>query len=111
MEHDSCGVAFVVDLQGRPAHRIVELGLESLCRLEHRGAKGADPGTGDGAGVLVQIPARYLRPVARGSWPPAGAYATGIGVEPPEPPAPAAARRLLDQDAAEERREGRCWRE
>ena len=111
MEHDSCGVAFVVDLQGRPAHRIVELGLESLCRLEHRGAKGADPGTGDGAGVLVQIPDRYLRAVAPASLPPAGAYATGIGFLPPEPSAAEAARRLFDQVAAEEGLEVLGWRE
>ena len=60
-EHDACGVAFVADLHGRPSHAMVEMGLASLCQLEHRGAKGADPATGDGAGLLVQVPDRFLR--------------------------------------------------
>ena len=60
-EHDACGVAFVAHLHGRPSHAMVEMGLASLCQLEHRGAKGADPATGDGAGLLVQVPDRFLR--------------------------------------------------
>ncbi len=70
-EHDSCGVAFVADLRGRPTHSMVEMGLASLCHLEHRGAKGADPETGDGAGVLVQIPDRFLRSAFDTDLPPA----------------------------------------
>ncbi|HVN67267.1 MAG TPA: hypothetical protein VMT55_02770, partial [Candidatus Sulfotelmatobacter sp.] len=58
-EHDSCGVGFIVDIKGRPSHQIVEQGLEILKRLAHRGAVGADPKTGDGAGILVQIPHEY----------------------------------------------------
>ncbi|MCL2725637.1 MAG: glutamate synthase large subunit [Polyangiaceae bacterium] len=62
-EHDACGLGFVVDLQHGPSHRTVEMGLEILRRLAHRGAAGADPNTSDGAGVLVQIPHRYFERV------------------------------------------------
>ena len=58
-EHDACGLGFVVDLKGGASHRTVEMGLEILRRLAHRGAAGSDPSTGDGAGILVQIPHRY----------------------------------------------------
>ena len=62
-EHDACGLGFVVDLKHRASHRTVEMGLEILRRLAHRGAAGSDPNTGDGAGVLVQIPHRYFERV------------------------------------------------
>ena len=63
-EHDACGVAFVVDMHGRRSHQIVRMGLDSLCHLEHRGASGAEVNTGDGAGILIQIPDRFYREVA-----------------------------------------------
>ena len=59
-EHDACGVGFVVDIQGRKSHRIVRRGLEILVNLTHRGACGCDPLTGDGAGILTQIPHRFF---------------------------------------------------
>jgi glutamate synthase (NADPH) large chain len=59
-EHDACGLGFVADLKNRPRQRTVELGLEILRRLAHRGAAGSDPTSGDGAGILVQIPHRYF---------------------------------------------------
>ena len=62
-EHDACGLGFVVDLKGGPSHRTVEMGLEILRRLAHRGAAGSDPSTGDGAGILVQVPHRYFERV------------------------------------------------
>ena len=62
-EHDACGVSFVADLQGRRSHRMVELGLASLCNLDHRGATNAEPNVGDGAGILIQVPDRFLREV------------------------------------------------
>ena len=77
-EHDACGVAFVVDMKGRPSHDIVEKGLKALCNLDHRGASGAEPTTGDGAGILVQIPDGFLRAAVDFELPPAGSYATGI---------------------------------
>ena len=54
-EHDSCGVAFVVDIEGRRSHEVVRRGLAAVCRLDHRGARGAEPNTGDGAGVTIGI--------------------------------------------------------
>ncbi|MFM7069653.1 MAG: hypothetical protein ACKOYM_09360, partial [Actinomycetes bacterium] len=52
-EHDACGVSFVVDMHGRKSQRLVAQALTSLCNLDHRGATGAEPNTGDGAGILV----------------------------------------------------------
>src|SRR5690349_15299065 len=83
-EHDSCGVSFIVDMQGRPSHRIVELSIEALCHLDHRGAKGAEPDTGDGAGILVQMPDRFYRAVVDFELPPAGHYVSGIAFLEPE---------------------------
>ena len=83
-EHDACGVAFIAHLHGRPSHAMVEMGLAGLCQLEHRGAKGADPATGDGAGLLVQVPDRFLRSRLDVGLPRAGPlYATGIAFLPP----------------------------
>ena len=82
-EHDSCGVSFVCDIGGEASHDVVSLGVRALCNLEHRGALGADPLTGDGAGILIQIPDRFLRDVVDYELPPAGHYATGIGFLPP----------------------------
>jgi glutamate synthase domain-containing protein 2/glutamate synthase domain-containing protein 1/glutamate synthase domain-containing protein 3 len=60
-EHDACGVGFVADVSGRPTHQIVENALEALCNLTHRGAIDADGKTGDGAGLLTQLPLRFFR--------------------------------------------------
>src|SRR3954465_14247813 len=81
-EHDACGVAFVVDMKGRASHDIVEKGLRALCNLDHRGAAGAAPTTGDGAGLLLQIPDAFLRAAVDFALPDAGTYATGIAFLP-----------------------------
>ena len=60
-EHDSCGVGFVVNVKGQRSHAIVRQALEVLINLLHRGACGCEPNTGDGAGILLQIPDRFLR--------------------------------------------------
>src|ERR687895_263808 len=65
-EHDACGVGFVANIKGRKSHEVVEAGLEILVNLDHRGAVGADPLVGDGAGCLIQIPDRLYR--ARGEY-------------------------------------------
>jgi glutamate synthase (NADPH/NADH) large chain len=83
-EHDSCGVSFIVDMQGRPSHRIVGLSIEALCHLDHRGAKGAEPDTGDGAGILVQMPDQFYRAVVDFELPPAGHYVSGIAFLEPD---------------------------
>ena len=60
LDKDSCGVGFIADIKGRKSHQIVEDALAILCNLEHRGAVGADPRAGDGAGILVQIPHKFF---------------------------------------------------
>jgi glutamate synthase domain-containing protein 2/glutamate synthase domain-containing protein 1/glutamate synthase domain-containing protein 3 len=64
LEHDACGIGFVADLKKPASHRIVEQATEILCRLTHRGAAGSDEATGDGAGILIQTPDKFLRKVA-----------------------------------------------
>ena len=80
-EHDACGVGFVAQIDGTKSHALVHQGIQVLERLEHRGACGCDPETGDGAGILIQIPDRFLRQEAARlgiELPPLGAYASGM---------------------------------
>ncbi|MGV9670562.1 glutamate synthase large subunit [Gordonia sp. NPDC003504] len=81
-EHDACGVAFVVDMHGRRSRNIVDKAIMALVNLEHRGAAGAEPNTGDGAGIMIQVPDRFLREVVDFDLPAEGAYATGIAFLP-----------------------------
>ncbi|MDL9935392.1 glutamate synthase large subunit [Gordonia sp. ABSL1-1] len=81
-EHDSCGVAFVVDMHGRRSRDIVDKAITALVNLEHRGAAGAEPNTGDGAGIMIQVPDRFLREVVDFELPAEGNYATGIAFLP-----------------------------
>ncbi len=81
-EHDACGVAFVATLTGEPSHDIVDLGLTALRNLQHRGASGAEPDSGDGAGLLVQIPDAFLREAVDFALPDAGYYAVGLAFVP-----------------------------
>ncbi len=83
-EHDACGVGFVVDVTGAKSHDIVDTALGALCNLDHRGASGAEVNTGDGAGILIQVPDAFLRGVTRFSLPPAGAYGVGLAFLPSE---------------------------
>src|SRR3984885_15407352 len=77
-EHDACGVGFVADLSGRGEHDVVARAVRVLCHLEHRGAKGGDPGTGDGAGILTQLPDEFFRAVCGFALPGPGSYAAGL---------------------------------
>jgi glutamate synthase (NADPH/NADH) large chain len=80
-EHDSCGVGFVANIKGRKSHEVIEAGLQILVNLDHRGAVGADPLVGDGAGILIQIPDRLYRAWADGAGvalPPVGEYAVAM---------------------------------
>ena len=77
-EHDACGVGFVADLSGRGGHDVVAKALRVLCNLEHRGAQGGDPGTGDGAGILTQMPDEFFRASCGFELPEAGLYAAGM---------------------------------
>ena len=72
-EHDACGVGVVARLDNQPTNEVVRLAIDALANLEHRGAAGADPETGDGAGILIQMPDAFLRDVAGFELPPAGA--------------------------------------
>ena len=81
-EHDACGVAFVVDMHGRRSHQTVARGLRALCNLEHRGASGSEVNTGDGAGILIQVPDGFFRADVPFPLPPLGAYAVGTAFLP-----------------------------
>ena len=80
-EHESCGVGFVVNMKGVKSHEIVEQGLQILVNLEHRGACGFEENTGDGAGILIQMPDKFLRAVTKEEHidlPPAGQYGVAM---------------------------------
>ena len=79
-EHDACGVSFVANMKGVASRSIVAMGLGALCNLQHRGATGAEADTGDGAGILIQVPDRFLREVVGFELPPAGAIRSRSGV-------------------------------
>jgi glutamate synthase (NADPH/NADH) large chain len=81
-EHDACGVSFVAHMKGRRSNELVRTGLRALTNLEHRGATGAEPDTGDGAGILLQVPDRLLRETVDFDLPAAGAYAVGTAFLP-----------------------------
>ena len=77
-EHDNCGVGFIANIKGKKSHSIVKRGIEILCNLTHRGAVGADPLDGDGAGLMIQIPDAYFREICAFDLPTPGNYAAGL---------------------------------
>ena len=81
-EHDACGVAMVVDMHGRRSRDIVDKAITALLNLEHRGAAGAEPNSGDGAGIMIGVPDGFLRAVVDFELPAEGSYATGIAFLP-----------------------------
>jgi glutamate synthase domain-containing protein 1 len=86
-EHDACGMGFIANLKGTPSHEIIEKGIQILINLTHRGACGCDPETGDGAGLLIQIPDAFFRREAKKlgfTLPPVGEYAVGMVFMPVE---------------------------
>ncbi|MET9321289.1 glutamate synthase large subunit [Streptomyces sp. NPDC003038] len=108
-EHDACGVGFVANLSGEASHTLVEQALTVLRNLEHRGATGSEPDSGDGAGILCQVPDAFLREVAGFDLPEAGAYAVGIAFLPADGSAQAVAQ--IEAIAAEENLTVLGWRE
>ena len=116
-EHDACGVGFVATLTGEASHQLVQQALTVLRNLEHRGATGSEPDSGDGAGILLQVPDAFLREVTPFPLPAAGAYAVGIGFLPADdadgPTGSAAAQAVSDIEtiAAEEGLSVLGWRE
>ena len=77
-EHDACGVAMVATLNKVATHAIVSKALSALKNLEHRGASGAEPDSGDGAGILIRVPDQFFRAVLPFTLPEVGAYVAGI---------------------------------
>ena len=110
-EHDACGVAFVATLTGQASNDIVVKGMTALRNLDHRGAVGAEENTGDGAGILMQTPDRFLREVAGVDLPPAGEYAAGMAFLPLAEAEAEAARTKLEGIAAEEGLRVLGWRD
>ncbi|HEX6935816.1 MAG TPA: glutamate synthase central domain-containing protein, partial [Actinomycetes bacterium] len=110
-EHDACGVAFVATLSGVATHDIVDQALTALRNLDHRGASGAEPDSGDGAGILTQVPDAFLRETAPFPLPDKGAYAVGTAFLPDDDAAEAAARSAIEAIAAEEGLHVLGWRD
>ncbi len=110
-EKDACGVGFVANLTGEATHTLVEQALTVLRNLEHRGATGSEPDSGDGAGILSQVPDAFLREVAGFELPEAGAYAVGIAFLPADGTAQAVAAEQIEAIAAEENLTVLGWRE
>jgi glutamate synthase (NADPH) large chain len=109
-EHDACGVGFVADLTGRVDHDIVAKALTVLRNLEHRGAKGSDPDTGDGAGIMTQIPDRFFRSVCGFTLPEPGCYAAGLAFLPRDRD-PAGVKADIERIAAQEGLAVLGWRD
>ena len=113
MEHDACGVGFVVNIKGDKSHDIVRMGLQVLDNLTHRGACGCDPLTGDGAGILLQIPDAFLRREVEKldfSLPPVGAYAVGAVFVPQEVGERDLCEQIFERVVREEGQEFLGWR-
>ena len=113
-EHDSCGVGFVVDIKGRRSHGILEKALRVLLNLSHRGACGCEVNTGDGAGVLLQMPHRFLQKEARNlgiTLPSAGEYAVGQVFLPQDVEARVECERILSQVVEREGQKVLGWRD
>ncbi|MFW0769806.1 glutamate synthase large subunit [Arthrobacter koreensis] len=110
-EKDACGLAVIATLRGEPGHDIVDAALTALRNLEHRGAVGADEGTGDGAGVLTQVPDEFFRAVAGFELPAPGGYAVGTAFLPTEDREQETARAGVEAIAESEGLRVLGWRE
>ncbi|MFC6355471.1 glutamate synthase large subunit [Luethyella okanaganae] len=110
-EKDACGLAMVATLRGTAGHDIITAALDALRNLEHRGAVGSDAGTGDGAGIITQIPDAFLRAVTDFALPPVGRYAVGNAFLPTDPTARSSIKRAIATIAVEEGLTILGWRE
>jgi glutamate synthase (ferredoxin) len=112
-EHDACGVGFVANMKGKKSHEIVSQALEILVNLDHRGATGSEPNTGDGAGILMQIPDAFFRAVCGPlgfELPEPGNYGVGMFFTSPDATERNAARHIFGKILAEEGVELLGWR-
>ena len=113
-EHDACGIGFVASIRGEKSHDIIEKGIQILINLTHRGACGCDPETGDGAGLLIQIPHKFfVRETARLGFtlPAAGEYGVGMVFLPVEPHERLEAEGILERIVREEGLTVLGWRD
>ncbi|GAB3675314.1 glutamate synthase large subunit [Angustibacter aerolatus] len=110
-EHDACGVALIATMRGHAGHDVVEHALTALRNLDHRGAVGADPDVGDGAGILSQVPDEFLRAVLDVELPPAGSYAVGNAFLPTDATERAAVVARIGALAAAEGLQVLAWRD
>jgi glutamate synthase domain-containing protein 2/glutamate synthase domain-containing protein 1/glutamate synthase domain-containing protein 3 len=110
-EHDACGIAMVAKLRGQATHVVVEKALDALENMEHRGAEGADASTGDGAGILLQIPDAFLRDVVGVELPASGRYGVGVCYLPSNPERRAEFEQLIEETIAEEGQQTLVWRD
>ncbi|MDT8376715.1 MAG: glutamate synthase large subunit [Mariprofundaceae bacterium] len=113
-EHDACGVGFVAHIKNRKSHEIVEKGLEILLRLTHRGAAGADPREGDGAGILIQLPDAFFRAIAPEleiELPAEGEYGVGMVFLPKDEAHRKACEAIVEQAIVEEGQQLLGWRD
>ncbi|MBF0529284.1 MAG: glutamate synthase subunit alpha, partial [Deltaproteobacteria bacterium] len=113
-EHDSCGVGFVADINGRKTHQIIEQAMQVLVNLVHRGAVGSDPETGDGAGLLFQLPDDFYRSGAAGlgfTLPAAGRYGVGMVFLPTDRFAGRECMRIIEDEAARSGNKFLGWRD
>ncbi|MEM8502718.1 MAG: glutamate synthase large subunit [Cyanobacteria bacterium P01_D01_bin.1] len=113
-EHDACGVGFVVQMKGKVSHDIVQQGLTVLLNLDHRGAVGAEPNTGDGAGILLQMPYRFMQKVAADegiTLPAPGQYGVAMIYASPESAVRAKGRKEFEAVVAEAGLELLGWRD
>jgi glutamate synthase (NADPH/NADH) large chain len=110
-EHDACGIALVADLHGRKSHGLVRQAVTALEHLAHRGATGAEAATGDGAGILTQMPHRFLSGVLGGDLPEVGRYAAGMVFLPTDADDAAKAEHRFAELAAEESLRVLTWRD
>ncbi len=110
-EHDACGVALVADLRGRASHELVQRAVAALEHLAHRGATGSEEDSGDGAGILLQVPDDFYRQSVDFPLPGRGHYATGIAFLSRDPGEAATARTQVGKLAAEEGLDVLGWRE
>ena len=113
-EHDACGVGFIVQMKGKKSHDIVTQALTILVNLDHRGACGCETNTGDGAGILMQVPHKFLKKVTaleNITLPEAGQYGVGMIYSSPDPEARAKSRQIFEQLVEEEGLQVLGWRD
>ncbi len=112
-EHDACGVGFIAHLKGKKTHQIIKDGLQILLNLDHRGACGCEANTGDGAGILIQMPDKFFRKVTANTeikLPAFGHYGTGVIYLPQKADERAAAEKTLEKIVGEEGQTLLGWR-